>query len=274
MSVEPTSAAKPTVLPPWLAIDLATTPQSPEALAEDSQRALRAALSGGATADVTISGGGARPGRWDVDEVSVTVRGWTLVDLPAGPASAAATGTGSDLRIAIGRARVSLDRPCVRGFRFRSVDLDLRRLEGSLTPTEGGCRVALLSAESAMLRCTVAPPDVEAFLRGQAPWLREVSVQFAPGARLLARARVSLGLVAIPGQAEGRLTVDGGERIVLTEIRATLANGRPAPAMVAERLRGANPILDIGDLRSAGWPVRLDEPAVEDGLLVLTGHGG
>lgn len=274
MSVEPISVAEPTVLPPWLAIELATFPQSPEALAEDAQRALRASLPAGATADAAIEGASAEPDGWTVGEVTVTVRGWTLAELPSGPPAASARTGGPSVPLSIRHARVGLEGAAIRGFRFRTVDLHLEGLEGVLAPTERGCRVALLTAERATLRCTVAPPDVEAFLRGQAPWLREVSVEFAPGARLLARARVSLGLVAIPGQAEGRLTVEGGERLVLADIRATLANGRPAPAMVADRLRGANPIIDLGDLRRAGWPLTLEEPTVENGMLVLVGHGG
>ncbi len=275
MSAELTSAARPVALPPWLTLDLASTPQTPEALAEELQRALSGVLPPGARAELHLQGGAIAPSGWTVNELSAVVRSGSMAQLPTAPPPPPEPLPGAAVTpIGLERARVLLDGPVVRGLRFHSVEVDLAGLRGELASAGACARLTLRSAEQARLRCTLTAPDVEAFLRVQTPWLREVSVRFEPGARLVARARVSLGLIAIPGEAHGRVTVEEGARLVLADVQALLANGRPAPHAVAERIRAANPLVDLSPLRAAGWPLRLEEPVEREGRLILTGVGG
>jgi hypothetical protein len=276
MSVEPVAAARRLAVLSALSFELPSVPDSAEELLKQAAARLRESLPPGATAEIACSGGSNHEATWRLGEVRASVRSLTLGPLaaPPEPRYGAYAAKLPVRTIEADALLVRFENLRVQGLRFGMAEMETGELRGEIRGEAPECWVALTSASESRFRATLAPADVEAFIRARTPWLRDVRVSFLPEARISVQAKVALGLVSIPGHADAKLAVEGGTRLCLTDVRATLANGRPAPPMVTERLRAANPIVDLARLCGGSLAVSLSEPTTERGLLVLAGECG
>ncbi len=279
MSAEPTSAGSLVRFPYWLVLPTPTAPTCAAQVPDALRDALRAALPPGATADVQVAMASGPGSLQTMRSAEISIRSLSLAAAPdpetllaSAKGLAGADAVGAVVRFGAEELRLELQDCAVRGFRLSSVTVRASQVILSVCETSRGGRLAFESAARATVEAVVTARDIERFVASQSPWLRELSVSFGPANRLTARGRVSLGLFAIPGEAAGVLAVRGGDQLVLDQIRVSLSNGRPAPGAVADRLRAANPLIDLGGLARSGLAVELLEPETTDGRLVLRGR--
>lgn len=266
--------AEPRVLPQPLTFRLAERAGSPAELLAAAREALRGSLPEGAAITVHAAEAGASASMWQFRDARAIVQGAVLPELPTARTPEPLPGGEPLARWSADRVRLLADGTVIRGLRFAELSLELHEVRGTVHGLAEGCVAAIVALADGLLRVRIAPADVEALIRSQVPMLQGVAVRFEPEGRFRAQGKLSLGFLAIGGMAEGRLVVERGEQLHLREVRASLANGRPAPAAVTDRLRATGPLLDLSGLRAAGWPLTLGEPEIESECLVLTGAVG
>jgi len=279
MSAEPTSAGSPVRFPQWLVLPTPAAPTSAAQMPDALRDALRAALPREASAHVSVA---LVPGQCSpqvLRSAEITIHGLSLAAVPDATALLAsarglanAEPVGQAMRFDVEELTAELRDCSMQGFRLSNVQVRASDVVLSVCDTALGGRLAFESAACPTLEAVVTAADIERFVAAQSPWLRDLSVSFGPGSQLSARGRVSLGLFAIPGEAVGVLAVREGTQLVLEQVRVSLSNGRPAPAAVADRLRSANPLVDLGGLARSGLAVELLPPECADGRLVLRGR--